>query len=235
MKFSDFDRIECLCVDARCNEWDRIDKEFGKYGTPIDKFIAGKGIMLPKQAYNFIDPPHEKTIVPPGWYSRGFTNNAYYCYLCHRKILERALQDNVKTLLMLEDDCQLMDNAETMLEKASQQMVDQNIQWDMLYLGANHTWANTKEISDNVVQCLFGTYCWHCVAINQQHHNMIKELLSLPPMGAFDWLSSQKIQPKFNCYAVWPTVAIQRPGLSNVLGSIQDYTHYFNTKGNVVV
>ena len=65
---------------------------------------------------------------------------------------------------------------------------------------------------------------------------MIDHLLSLPANGPFDWLTSIHTQtnPQFNCYAVWPNIAVQKPGMSYVLGAIQDYTDYFSNKGNSV-
>lgn len=229
MKLSEFDKIECLCIDHRRNEWKHIDKQFNERGAKVNRFIVGKGNILPKEMYNQIDPIGISK--QKDWY--GFTENAYCCYLSHRSIIKKAKYDNIKNILMLEDDCCLLDNFDEILEKADKQIKELNLKWDMLYFGSNHTWAKTESVSENILKLHGGTYCWHCVAINQEYHDMFQHLLDLPPIGAFDWLTSVYTQKntEFNCYAIWPTIAIQKPGMSHVLGSMQDYTKWFKNKG----
>ena len=167
MKLKDIDMSVCLSLDVRCNEWEELDREFEKREAKIERYVVGKGNILPLSAYDFVDPIDIKP--SSDWYARGFTDNAYYCYLSHREILKRALDRNVQNVLMMEDDCKIMDNFDVVLGNAFDQLEKNNIKWDMLYLGANHTWGKTKTISDNILKCLGGTYCWHCVIINQKY------------------------------------------------------------------
>jgi GR25 family glycosyltransferase involved in LPS biosynthesis len=226
VQLTDFDRIQCVCVDHRRNEWAAMEKQFKSRGAKIERFIVGKGKVLPASAYDQIDPPD----LPPNHTWVGFTKNAYYCYMAHRAILERAKSDNLKNLLMVEDDCLFAEDFDQVLKRASQQLDHLGLKWDMFYFGSNHTWGKTQEVSPNILRLLGGSYCWHCVAINQAHNDMFSHLLSLPGQGAFDWLTSRYTQPNFQCYAIWPNIALQKPGMSYVLGSMQDYRTWLTNK-----
>jgi GR25 family glycosyltransferase involved in LPS biosynthesis len=230
MKLSQFDKIVCLCLDRRLNQWEELEKAFLDRGAKPERFVVGKGKVLPKDQYSLIDPMGQP--IHHEWDIHSFGLNAYYCYMAHREILKKAQKEGVRNLLLLEDDCKLLENFDEVIDNVEKEVEENNISWDMLYYGSNHSGGKTKKVSNHLLKLLGGTYCFHCVAINQSHNNMLSHLLSMPLQGPFDWLTSRITQPQYNCYAIWPSIAIQKPGMSYVMGSIQDYTEYFNNQGN---
>jgi hypothetical protein len=226
MKLTDFDRIQCVCVDHRRNDWAAIEKPFKERGAKVERFIVGKGEALPRSVYNQIDPP----TAPQSW--TGFTYNAYCCYLAHRAIISKAKKDGLKNILLLEDDCQLLDNFDEVLVQSSKQIRELNLKWDTLTFGQNLKWAKVIQLSPNLLKLERGAYCWHAIAISQENHDMFQHFLDLPAQGAFDYLWANYTQPHFECLGLWPSIAIQKPGMSFVLSSMQDYTDWLKEKGN---
>lgn len=226
MLIKDFDRIQCLCLDKRWKNWAHIEQEFATRGGKVERFIVGKGKVFPKNRYDHIDSRE----VIPTWHPM-FTNNASHCYVCHRKILEKAHEDKVNNILLLEDDLVIQPNFDEVVAKATQQIEEAQLPWDMLYYGAINRWANTERISENLIKMKFGGYCWHATAINQSLRDNIKDLLSLPPIGPFDVLSAFFFQPQHEVYAVWPPVVYQRPGHSFVCETYLDQTESFQFTG----
>lgn len=225
MKLIDFEKIVCVSLDHRRNDWAALDKQFAARGARIERFIVGKGQVFPKEIYNQIDP----VALPPSWLDKNL--NAFACYTAHRAIITQAKKDKLNNILMLEDDCLLLDNFDDILARASMQIEEHNIQWDTLTCGQNIKWAEAKQISQNIIQLLRGSYCWHAIAISQQHNNMFDHFLSLPAAGPFDWLWAQYTQPQYGCYGIWPSIAIQKKGMSFINQKIEDYSGWLQEKG----
>jgi GR25 family glycosyltransferase involved in LPS biosynthesis len=231
MKLTDFDKIYCLCLDEREEYWPELERQFAERGAHIEQFICGKGKLFDPKQYDYID----KDIPADNqWDWKQFTKNAYHCHQTHRKILEKIVEQGKPhhTYLLLEDDCQLQPNFDKVLEEASRQMDELKLDWDLFYLGVNIYWSSVNQVSKNILKLNNGAYCFHCIGLKQP---MAKILLDQKPVGPFDYIASTVIQPKYNCYAVWPTIAWQRKGWSNVNQAFEDYTKYFNNKGNNII
>jgi GR25 family glycosyltransferase involved in LPS biosynthesis len=226
MNPSQYDLLSCLCLDERWKLWKSIEGEFSKRGAAIDKFIVGKGHILPRSKYDHVDADE----IIPTWHPE-FTANASHCYVCHRKIMLRALSKGAQTLLLLEDDIELASHFDDVVSKASAQLTNLNIKWDMLYYGAINKWAETEQVSENLLRVKFGGYCWHCTGINQQNRNNIAELLAFPAIAPFDVLCAFLYQPTHQVYSIWPPVAYQKPGYSFVCERELDNMHLFGYKG----
>ena len=231
MNLCDFDRIECICLDKRVEQWEELEKQFSDRGALVNRFVVGKGSVLQKDQYDQID---EDEIPDDNIWDNRFTKNAYFCHMSHRKILEKAKADGVKNILLLEDDCKLSDSFDKIINDVSNQMIELNIcdKWDTFSFGQNITWGNATRVSKNILKLNGGVYCWHAIAIN---YTVYDELLSLPIIGPFDYLWANYIQPKFNCYGIWPSVALQKPGMSYVNGKVEDYSCYMNNKGSNII
>lgn len=226
MKLTDFDRIVCVCLDHRRNNWAATEKQFTLRGAKVERFIVGKGQVLPKEKYNQIDP----VTAPLSWLGNNL--NAFCCYTAHRAIIAQAKKDGLKNILMLEDDCQLLDNFDYILDQASTQISQLELKWDTMTFGQNIKWGKVTQVSTNLLQLKNGCYCWHAIAINQEYCDMFQHFLDLPPSGPFDWLWANHTQPHFQCYGIWPSIAVQKRGMSFVNGKIEDYTEWLKETGN---
>lgn len=222
-KLSDFEKVQCLCLDRRIDRVLQLEQQWAERGISVERFMTGEGGVLPLSEYSLIDP-------------NPAASNTFKCYYNHREMLIKAKKDGIKNLVMLEDDCVLLDGFDSAFENAVAHLNSNNLHWDILYLGANHTWANTEEISPNLLKLHGGTYCLHAFAINNDRQ-IIDQLLKLPfrpDIGPLDLWIARDIQPNYDCYAVWPNLAIQGPGYSFLVQSEQDYSEYFRSKGKLI-
>ena len=148
MKLSDYDRAHCLFVDRRFNrERGRIYQsliEKGVDDSKIKMFVDGRGELLHPTFYDQISP------TPPQHWAHG--PGAYAHFMGMQAIIQKAKDDGIETLLFVEDDCVLTDEFDEVVEAATEQL--QGRYWDILYYGANHTWAKTEILSPNVLRCL---------------------------------------------------------------------------------
>lgn len=117
-KYADyFDRIICINLDRRKDRWDSFTKNFKTFGW----------CFKTPQRFRAIDG--EKVPTPPGFEEGG---GAWGCLQGHRQILEAAIMDDVKHLLVLEDDAYL---TETSIPILLQFLEDVPQDWQCLMLG----------------------------------------------------------------------------------------------------
>jgi hypothetical protein len=133
-----FDRVVCVSLDRRPERWARFEKNVASISWPF----------LPVQRFRAIDG----LVVPPpvGWVSGP---GAWGCMQSHRRILEEAIQDNLSTLLVLEDDAFFpRDFADSVSEFLSSVPAD----WDCLMLGGQHLHVDRKPpvpVAPGVLRC----------------------------------------------------------------------------------
>lgn len=218
-----FDRAVCLNVDKRPGARDRVRSEFAPHGIDVACFLAGDGKTAPGP-YDHIDvvPPPRSGY--PAWATRP---NSYNAFLCFRKIVARARDAGIGTLLLLEDDVTLLPEFGHVLAAAWAQLHRHDPDWHMLYLGANHTFSPTAEVAPNLLR-LCGSGCFHAVVLRD---SVFADVLSLPLEGPIDGVCGRRLHPVRGCYAVWPNVAVTLPGYSHCEGHDVDYTNYFLAKG----
>lgn len=215
------DHAVCLSVDTRFGaEWPRVCNLFaGRVGS-LDAQVNGEGDALPRAAYQFLHGP-----IPGTWRA---APNAYWCYRGILEIVRTAKAAGWSEVLVVEDDCDLAADFDNVVTKARGQL--NGITPDILYYGANHVDATTLAVGPNVLR-VEGSYTTHCVQVRRTAYDAI---LALTPDDAIDWQFAKKIHPRFGCYAVWPNVAVQRPGYSTILGRHADYTECWQTRGRQV-
>lgn len=220
-KLSDFERVICLCLDKRIDRFYSLQQQWRDIGIEVEPFITGEGIILPHEQYNLIDPPFNLTG------KQKFQHNTL-------AIMEKMQAEGVKNFLSLEDDCEIKEGLPELFEKAMSYFKTNAVRWDVLYLGANHTWAQTEDINEGLIRCRGGTLTTHAVAYNLEHCDILDHILHLPRLqsGELDLTLSRTIQLTHHCYALWPNLAIQGSGYSYLVEADQDYEQYFLSKGS---
>jgi hypothetical protein len=209
MKWVDLaDLCIILCLDKRQEYWSGVAKQFTDRDLPVELFIAGDG-SGPYQ-YNHIDtnelPPKLPHSTSYGtWHSRVAPFNALKC---HRKMLQKAIDYDLDSVLMLEDDCELTSDADEVLSHINTPY------WDMFYLGAYNKYAQKSAIDKNLLK-ICGSGGFHAVVIKK---NLFKELISLPSLGPLDYMCATYLHPRIEAIAVHPAIAVQRSGFSFIEG-----------------
>lgn len=213
MKFTNiFDRAYGLYLDERISNYNAVNKI-----VPHEKFVAGKGKILPIEEYNHIDiqdkpPVYLNSINYATWHVR---SSAYNAWLCHQKIFRKFYNDPEKPnrLLLFEDDIFFHSDWEAVLhlENVYNKLI--SLDWDMFYFGCYNNGKHLK-VSDNVLK-LNGAGGFHCVGMTRE---IVGKLLEFPPIGPYDWIAGKYLHSEYKCYAVYPTVVDQASGYSYIEG-----------------
>lgn len=220
MKLADFDKIVCLAVDKRKDYWRHIEKEVKERGASVDFFVVGDGKLLPLAMYDRINREAPSSF-------QGFPNS-YNAFCSYQTIVHRSFAAGLRNILLLEDDAEFFSDLDTVLESAGEQMKRGGIEWDVLHLGANHSWSATYEVSPNLLR-IHGSLCWHAVALNE---SVFPEIMGWQPTLPIDLMAARMLHPTYKCFSLWPSVVIQKAGTSEVEGRFRNYAEYWVNKGN---
>lgn len=131
-----FERCYCVSLD-RENKWDSCSARLRAADWPladVERFRALDG----------------QNITPPQYWRQG--RGAYCCFASHRTLIERALSDNVRSLLLLEDDALPCEGFAT---KVASFLSAVPSDWGMIYLGGQHLNQQQrppKRVNDHVLR-----------------------------------------------------------------------------------
>ncbi len=204
MKITDFfDKTFCINLERRSDRWEECLIEFNKYGLKnINRFNAVDGKELPQVISGFVTPSRLALV------------------LTNMKILEEALENNYKSILILEDDVEFNHQVIDM-EDYFKMLPDD---WDMLYFGGNHNThmnVNPPIIVNEKVCKLHTTYSTHCVAINGKSISKVYDRIKKRD-NALDVIYVE-LQNTLNVYSFYPMIATQRVSFSDIENRITDY------------
>lgn len=145
------------------------------------------------------------------------TDPAKGCADSHLSIIRQARLFGLKNVLIFEDDAMFVDNMESIIQPALQQLKDKP--WDFFYLGGRLI-APAKKVSPNLAK-MIGAYCTHAYAVN---HTMYDKILEYDHAHwkAIDVFYSM-ITRDFNSYICYPLAVHQRPSVSDLIGAHMDY------------
>jgi hypothetical protein len=145
-------------------------------------------------------------------------NGSIGCIMAHQKAM-RQFDEGLN--LLMEDDCKLIEPWST-VEKAIEQLPTD---WDILYLGAMlHT--PLKRYSHNLYHLQSG---WGNHGIIYNGRKVADLITSVDPTlinstyRNIDTWMVYNVLPFYKCYIVYPLVAIQAPGYSDITKRQRDY------------
>jgi hypothetical protein len=206
-----FDAAVCLVLDRRYQkDWPRIRTLFEpRLACPVYSFVDGDGRVLPENQYD------QLKMSPPASFKG--KAGSYQQFMAMQAIVKFAKNEGLKSLLFIEDDCDLTPNFDEVTTDAFEQLG--RCPWDLLYFGANHTQSVMTPVSANLMT-VRGSLCNHCVGIR---HTVFDAILALKPVAPSDYLIAHTIQPHYRTFAICPTVAIQKAGYSFIQNQHVDY------------
>jgi len=211
-----FDKIYCINLDKRTDRWNEVQAQFKKHGIEVERFSAENG--------NTMGWKKDKYTLKPGAF-----NGVAGCIASHIKLYKIAKENNYKNILIIEDDCDFIDDLN---EKFSKLIKEVPEDWDLLYLGGVHesrygTQFKPERLTDNVLigKRIITTTCY---AIKNTIYDLaINTVMEDFPYfyTAIDGYLGAVIQPKCKTYAFHPPFAWQRASYSDVQNGHRDYAN----------
>lgn len=147
------------------------------------------------------------------------------CRDSHLAIL-RMEMGHGNTFMVLEDDVVLTPLTNYVVEEAMSQLPSD---WDMLYLGCSPK-EPQERYSDNLFK-VKNAHVTHAIIWNDRENGAVSYILShAEEIEKIDDYFATVIQPKFNCFVVYPMVATQSDSQSDIAKHSDVSTIVYNYK-----
>jgi len=190
-----FNKVYCINLDRRTDRWGECKEEFNKHNLNVYRVSAIDGSPL------------------------GLTGNEALIKT-NIQILEDAKENNLSSVLILEDD--VMFTSE--LDKIDEYMKALPPDWDVVYFGGNHNThvgGNPPTVINDKVYRLHSTYTTHCVGVKSHMFDVLLDSLR-KGKSPID-VEYVKLQAKYKFYCFYPVIATQRPSFSDIENRFVDY------------
>jgi len=197
-----FDQVWVVNLKRRADRLEQFWREIKKSKWPFQR---------PK-VFNAIEG--DKVGIPKFWQTGG---GSYGCMRSHLVLLERAIQDDVKSILVLEDDAIFM---KSFAGDVTNFLANVPSDWQCLMLGGQHINSRPFPVSSGVVRAGAGggIQRTHCYALRGQE--IMRELYLTWANAAVhcDWVMGP-CTARFNTYAPDPFLVGQAKGDSDISGA----------------
>ena len=226
-----FDKIICINLDKRTDRWTESLEQFKKAGIEVERFSAVYG--NPRKWVHVKDRTAGKDPSDINYIKPESFGGVAGCIASHTDIWKLAKEKGWKNVLIIEDDCDFIDNITTVIHEKMKEVPND---WDLLYFGGVHETRGgrfiPKKITENVVKCarMITTTCY---AINTNIVDMALDIVFKEEPWfhtAIDGYLGAYIQPKCNAYAFHPPIAWQRGSHSDIQDGFRDYSTRMKVK-----
>jgi len=208
MKFFErFDAAYCISLDKRQDRKDRFLEEVKKYDLGNFKFYQA----IDGQLLDLKEISNKKTFNPK------IPLGNIGLILTTLKLIDDAIKNKFSTILLMEDDCIFTD--EILNIQSYIDLVPND--WDILYFGGNH-YSNAEmfKINDKVLKISM-THMAHCISIKSHMFEIIKN--ELEKFRTENDNVYMELQKKYNVYCIYPSVAKQIDGHSDIVNGYVNY------------
>ena len=145
------------------------------------------------------------------------------CMLNHIGIIKIAKEMNYKKILILEDDCEIInDNIINIINDSLCQLEEINNKFMMLYLSGNHK-RKYEQKSKNVAK-INRTYTTHSYIVTENAYDIILHDLN-ECRSEIDYYYARIFHPKYDCYCTIPSLTTQKKGYSDIFNRNVDYSN----------
>jgi hypothetical protein len=149
-------------------------------------------------------------VVPPVTWDKG--RGAWGCLLSHRQVLQDAIGDGVRSLLVLEDDAY---PAESFSRRAADFVSNLPEDWDGLMFGAQHL-TPPRVVSPGMVRCNLANRA-HAYAVRGQFMVTLSQFWQNNTIDHCDIVLAS-LMPRFKVYSPDPLLIGQDTGVSDISG-----------------
>lgn len=191
--FEYFDAIACINLAKRNDRWILMQEQFTRLGIKATRFDAIE---------------HSD-----GW--RG-------CRDSHINLIRQAKENNIRKLLVLEDDITFIEYDDIYLNKAFESLPPD---WELLYLNATATCVLARQNHQYLYQaqgCKSScSIAYHYVIFNQLLHDYEDGFMEMP----IDMYLLKSIQPRHKSYVTSRLCTLQNSGYSDIEKTHVDYSY----------
>jgi hypothetical protein len=200
-----FDRVVLINLKRRPDRFKRVQEALHECRWPF----KWPELVEAVDGFEAAIPPH---------FTRG--PGAWGCLRSHHQVLERAIADRVKSILILEDDVCFVENFRESVEQFLQLVPGD---WEQLMIGGQHRHSAPRPdlIKPGVLRC-FGCERTHCYAVRGEYLSRLigrwTDGGTFNGNGHCDWIMGRDpdLQPKHRVFAPEFFLAGQERSLSDV-------------------
>jgi GR25 family glycosyltransferase involved in LPS biosynthesis len=203
-----FDKVYCVNLNRRPDRWEKVCKEFERIG--IDEV----------ERYEAIDGKEFD------WTTIKYNPNLLVGELglieTHINLIKEAKEKNYKSVLIFEDDVYFTSE----FDKLDEYMAALPTNWDMIYLGGNHSYGPIPlNVNDKILK-LTKTFTTHCIAIKDTLYDTIIAMTEGRKKQIDVYYAD--LQNIYNVYGFTPNMALQTIDYSDIQNKHVNYNHFFN-------
>ena len=203
-----FEKVYCINLDRRSDRWDCVINNFNKNNIKCERFSA-------KDGYE-IDLPSPFRFELAGAIS-------------HLNVIKKAKENNLKNVLIFEDDVEFIDNLEELFSEKIKNVPED---WDLIFFGGNHVGSLVKINKD--VYKMTWSYALQMYAINSKFfdqliifletkiNDVLNKTHDLSPSVAADYFIAH-LQRNSNSYVIKPHFTWQRENFSDIQEKVTNY------------
>ncbi|HEY9809673.1 MAG TPA: glycosyltransferase family 25 protein [Halomicronema sp.] len=185
-----FDKIFVINLSQNLQKWAITSEMLSRYGIKFERVEAVNGYepenvgCWKEYASKGLNHQHEQTrkrklIESPG---------AWGCLLSHKKVIEKAKQEGLKKILILEDDIMIHQDFSALFSTTVQQFP---LTWKLIYFGCVQVnWSAVKQFSTNLYHPSINMETSHLPRVHGSFayalHASIFDIV-LEKIAAFDW------------------------------------------------
>lgn len=199
--FHFFDAIYCINLDRQPDRWEAMQRRFRKLG--IERKV---------RRFSAADTP---------------LNHHIGCALSHRRIIAEAKRQQLKTVLVFEDDARFSPDATDVLRLSLREL--ERLQWQLLYLGGYKSANSLREIPGcNHLSIPTLITCTHAIAY---HCSVYDAILKTVPDDAIDvarWIRTHAAIDQFYTSSLRAVSVLTTPVIATQEGILAEESRVFD-------
>lgn len=203
-----FPNVCYINLPSRTDRKEKIESEIKKIDVPNILRFSGTEIS-DEEAKDILSVKHSAFIQDNFLQSK----KRLGCMLSHLNVVKYAKEQQWKSVLILEDDCVFLPNAQEILGEAVKEL-KYLPKWDMLYLGANAL-APIEQISPHIGK-MTGGYCAHAYIVADHFYDTILNVPRDQYVIIDQWYMDVMRDARHTVYTVLPIVAVQGGSYSDI-------------------
>jgi hypothetical protein len=162
----------------------------------------------------------EQNIEFERWDATYNDNGAIGLTWTYMRLFVHCIKNGWSNVVVFEDDCRIV--VPSLYDFIKEVWPQVPADYHCLYLGINLNSIPTR-YSENILKIQSG-YASHAIVYSFEAMKFIVEAIKNNPFETYDLLLMRTIQKEGKCFATFPQVCFQRPGISHIAKDFKDWT-----------